>query len=143
MGEDAAEKDVVPPRPWPDAERPTKQQWLDWFLTCPRAEQERLIGNLMDQSDQAWRCFVQRHEDELHLLRQRVARLLPPVTPMDRLAVEQGRRTEAERRLCSQVGCPGDGRYQPPGRGHLPDCSHEAVTWTWEQVIHPGQANPQ
>lgn len=55
-------------------------------------------------------------------------------TPMDTLAIEQGRRTEAERRVCSQDGCPGDGRYQPPGRGHLPECQHDAMTWTWETV---------
>jgi hypothetical protein len=59
-------------------------------------------------------------------------------TPMDAVAIEQGRRTEAERRVCSQPGCPGDGRYQPPGRGHLPGCLHDAVTWTWEQVSRPG-----
>lgn len=61
------------------------------------------------------------------------------LTPMDALAVEQGRRTEAERRVCSQTGCPGDGRYQPPGRGHLPDCPHNAMTWSWEQINPPAE----
>lgn len=27
-------------------------------------------------------------------------------------------------RQCSRPGCPGDGRYVPPGRGHLPGCLH-------------------
>lgn len=74
--EQSAEIGGVPARPWPDAVLPTAQEWLDWFLTCPRAEQERQVANLMEQSDQAWRCFVQRHEDELRVLRDRVARLV-------------------------------------------------------------------
>lgn len=45
------------------------------------------------------------------------------------------RRTEEESRKCSQEGCPGDGRYQPPGRGHLLGCEHDAVRWVWEDVI--------
>lgn len=61
------------------------------------------------------------------------------LTPMDALAVTQGLRTEAQRRVCSQTGCPGDGRYQPPGRGHLPDCQHDATTWTWEQSSPPNK----
>ena len=42
------------------------------------------------------------------------------------------RRTEAQLRVCSQIGCPGDGRYMPPGRGHLLGCAHNAVAWVWE-----------
>lgn len=44
------------------------------------------------------------------------------------------RRTEKEARVCSQPMCPGDGRYMPPGRGHLPNCPHDPVTWCWEEV---------
>lgn len=44
------------------------------------------------------------------------------------------RRTNQEARVCSQPGCPGDGRYQPPGKGHLTDCTHDAVKWVWEEV---------
>lgn len=63
---------------------------------------------------------------------------------------EAARRAEAEARVCSQidmtytltfgdfveqrVGCPGDGRYMPPGRGHLTGCQHDAVKWVWEDV---------
>lgn len=63
---------------------------------------------------------------------------------------EQGRRTEAESRICSdttrewtdmlqrsRVGCPGDGRYEPPGKGHLPDCPHDAVAWVWGPITSP------
>lgn len=49
------------------------------------------------------------------------------------------RRTKAEARRCSQEGCPGDGRYQPPGRGHLPNCQHNAMIWVWETVAPPGE----
>lgn len=44
------------------------------------------------------------------------------------------RRTTVEARVCSQPDCPGDGRYQPPGRGHRDDCQHNAVRWVWETV---------
>ena len=44
------------------------------------------------------------------------------------------RRTKAESRTCSQDGCPGDGRYQPPGRGHLLGCQHDAAQWVWEAI---------
>ena len=47
------------------------------------------------------------------------------------------RRTEAETRKCSQQGCPGDGRYQPPGRGHRLGCQHNAVAWVWGEVATP------
>lgn len=53
-------------------------------------------------------------------------------------AASPRRRTEAEARECSQHGCSGDGRYQPPGRGHLPGCQHDAMAWTWERVFPPG-----
>jgi hypothetical protein len=49
-------------------------------------------------------------------------------------APQPRRRTEAEARKCSRAGCPGDGRYQPPGRGHLPGCEHNAVRWVWEEI---------
>jgi hypothetical protein len=32
---------------------------------------------------------------------------------------------------CSTPKCPGDGRYMPPGRGHLPGCAHDAVKAVW------------
>lgn len=60
-------------------------------------------------------------------------------------AVERARaerRTENEARKCSQSGCPGDGRYAPPGRGHLPGCKHDAVTWVWETVRPTPPADP-
>lgn len=47
------------------------------------------------------------------------------------------RRTEAEQRKCSEAACPGDGRYQPPGKGHLPGCQHDAVMWVWGEVTTP------
>lgn len=51
--------------------------------------------------------------------------------------MSEDRRTEAEARKCSQSDCPGDGRYQPPGRGHLPGCQHDAGRWVWESVTPP------
>jgi hypothetical protein len=51
------------------------------------------------------------------------------------------RRNETEARRCSQNGCPGDGRYQPPGKGHLPGCHHDAVKWVWETVIPPASSD--
>lgn len=44
------------------------------------------------------------------------------------------RRTKAESRVCSQTGCHGDGRYQPPGKGHRDGCQHDAVAWVWEAI---------
>ena len=52
----------------------------------------------------------------------------------DAAAAAARRRTEAEARQCSQEGCPGDGRYQPPGKGHRDDCPHDAVAWVWSEV---------
>lgn len=46
------------------------------------------------------------------------------------------RRSKTEVVKCSQDGCFGDGRYQPPGRGHRSDCEHDAIKWVWEEV-HP------
>lgn len=51
------------------------------------------------------------------------------------------RRAEEEARTCSQQGCPGDGRYQPPGRRHFLNCQHDAVKWVWECVIPPGKTD--
>lgn len=53
------------------------------------------------------------------------------------------RRTQAEARVCSQEGCPGDGRYMPPGKAHLPGCQHNAVRWVWEDIIPPRDDVPE
>ena len=44
------------------------------------------------------------------------------------------RRTKAESRVCSQDDCHGDGRYQPPGKGHRDGCPHDPVAWVWEAI---------
>lgn len=60
------------------------------------------------------------------------------VAPPSQTSEDRGRghslRTEPERRRCSQPDCPGDGRYMPPGKGHLPGCIHDAVRWTYKLI---------
>lgn len=55
---------------------------------------------------------------------------------------ETRRRTDTEKRRCSTTTCPGDGRYQPPGRGHVQGCEHDATKWVWEEVPVDYQPEP-
>ena len=57
-------------------------------------------------------------------------------TRADQLRKRSGMRSESEARICSQEGCPGDGRYEPPGKGHKDGCTHDAIIWVWE-VVRP------
>lgn len=46
-----------------------------------------------------------------------------------------------EDRTCSTPVCPGDGRYVPPGRGHLPDCRHLSRLQPFETLLDHATRN--
>lgn len=57
---------ITTPTTWPEAVRPTPEQFVRWYEACTATERLEVMTRLLEDSGTASSCFQQNHDALMH-----------------------------------------------------------------------------